>query len=332
MQRRDFITLFGGAAVASAAWSLAARAQQDGRVRRIGVLTPFAESDPEGQLRIGAFRQALEKLGWTDARNIRIDYHWAPGDADRLRSYAKKLVGLTPDVILSNSTLMLAALKFETKTVPIVFVSVPDPVENGFVASLARPGGNITGFTNFEYTLGGKWLELLKEIAPRMARVTVIENPGDRASSEYAHAIAAVAPSLGVQLITADVHDATGIERAIGELARQSNAGLIVLPGAFTAIHREAIVALTARHRLPAVYPYRYFVTDGGLISYGVDVVDQYRQAATYVDRILKGEKPANLPVQAPTKYELVINLKTAKALGLDVPLILQQRADELIE
>jgi putative ABC transport system substrate-binding protein len=328
-RRREFITLLGSTAIA---WPLAVRAQQPDRMRRIGVLTPFAESDPEGQVRMGAFRQGLEKLGWTEGRNIRIDYHWAPGDADRLPSYAKELVGLTPDVIVSNSTLMLAALKNETQTVAIVFVQVPDPVEGGFVASLSRPGGNITGVTNFEYTLGGKWLELLKEIAPRVARVTVIPNPGDRASSEYMHAIEAVAPSFGVQLIAADVHDATEIERAIGASAREANAGLIVLPGPFTAVYREPIVALAAQHRLPAVYPYRYFVTSGGLISYGVETVDLYRRAALYVDRILKGEKPADLPVQAPTKFEFVINLKTAKALGLKIPESFLLRADEVIE
>jgi putative ABC transport system substrate-binding protein len=249
-----------------------------------------------------------------------------------LRVNAAKLVGLAPDVIVVNSTVMLAALKNETQTVPIVFVQVPDPVSGGLVASLAHPGGNITGFTNFEYTLGEKWLELLKEVVPGVARVAVIQNPGDRASSEYTRAIRAVAPSVGVQVTAADPHDASEIERSIGTFARESNAGLIVLPGVFTFVHHKVIIAMAARHHMPAVYPYRYHTTDGGLISYGVETVDLYRRAAGYVDRILKGEKPADLPVQAPTKYELVINLKTAKALGLDVSLQLQQRANEVIE
>jgi putative tryptophan/tyrosine transport system substrate-binding protein len=328
MERRAFITLLGSAA----AWPLAARAQPDERIRRIGVLTPLAESDPEGRARISTFRQGLEKLGWTEGRNFRIDYHWAEGEADRLRANAAKLVGLAPDVIVVNSTLMLAAVKNETQTVPIVFVQVPDPVEGGFVASLARPGGNITGFTNFEYALGGKWLELLKEVAPGVARVAVIQNPADRTSSEYTRAIIGVAPSFGVQVIAADPHDASEIERAIGTLARESNAALIVLPGAFTFVHSAAIVALAARHRLPAVYPYRYHVTGGGLISYGVETVDLYRRAASSVDRILRGEKPGDLPVQAPTRFELVINLKAAQALGLTVPPSLLGRADEVIE
>jgi len=321
--RRELLAALGGAA---AAWPLAARAQQPA-MPVIGMLLPFAAGDPEAEGRVDAFKQKLQELGWSDGRNVRIDYRWIAGDNDRMQSYAKELLGLKPDVIVANSTLVLAALKNETKTVPIVFVSVPDPVENGFVASLARPGGNATGFTNFEYALGGKWLELLKEIAPRVARVVVIQNPGDRASSEYMHAIEAAAPSFGVQVISAHVQDATEIARALNE-----RAGLIVLPGVFTAIHRDAIVALATQHRLSAVYPYRYFVTSGGLISYGLDVVNQYRQVATYVDRILKGEKAADLPVQAPTKFELVINLKTARALGLDIPAAVLARADEVIE
>ena len=328
MNRRDFISLLGGAA---AAWPLAARAQQPA-MPVIGMLLPFAAGDPEAEGRVDAFKQKLQELGWSDGRNVRIDYRWIAGDNDRMQSYVKEWLGLKPDVIVANSTLVLAALKNETKTVPIVFVSVPDPVENGFVASLARPGGNATGFTNFEYALGGKWLELLKEIAPRVARVVVIQNPGDRASSEYMHAIEAAAPSLGVQVIPAHVQYATEIARALDERAGDSYAGLIVLPGVFTAIHRDAIVALATQHRLSAVYPYRYFVTSGGLISYGLDVVDQYRQVATYVDRILKGEKAADLPVQAPTKFELVINLKTAKALGLEIPTTVLARADEVVE
>jgi putative ABC transport system substrate-binding protein len=329
LKRREFVTLLSGAA---AAWPLAGHAQQGARTRRIGVLTPLAESDPEGQARIGAFRQGLEKLGWTEGGDIRFDYHHAEQDADRLRASAANLVALTPDVILVNSSVMLAALKNATQTVPIVFVQVPDPVEGGFVASLARPGGNITGFTNFEYALAGKWLELLKEFAPGVARVAVIQNPTDRSSLEYTRTIIGVAPSFGVRVIAADPHDATEIERVIGALAREPNGGLIVLPGVFTFVHRDAIVSLANRHHAPAVYPYRYHVTGGGLVSYGVETVDLYRRAASYVDRILKGENPANLPVQAPTRFELVINLKTAKALGLTVPDSVLARADEVIE
>ena len=328
MQRREFITLLA----CTSAWPFAARAQQPEKMRRIGLLTPLAESDPEGQARIGALRQALESLGWAEGRNIRIDYHWSAEDADRLRVNAAKLVEMAPDVIVVNSTVMLAALKKETQTVPIVFVQVPDPVASGLVASLAHPGGNITGFTNFEYALGGKWLELLKEVVPDVARVAAIQNPRDRSSSEYTRAIKAVAPSVGVQVTAADPHDASEIERSIGTFARESNAGLIVLPGVFTFVHHKVIIAMAARHHLPAVYPYRYHTADGGLISYGVETVDLYRRAAGYVDRILKGEIPAGLPVQAPNKFELVINLKTANALGLTVPPRLLARADEVIE
>ena len=328
MRRREFITFLGGAA---AAWPLAARAQQPDRIRRIGVLLPATPDDLEFQARVTAFRQQLEKLGWTEGRNIRIDYHWAAGGADRLQA-AEEMVDLAPDVILANSTVILAALKSVTQTVPIVFVQVPDPVEGGFVASLARPGGNITGFTNFEYALGEKWLELIKEVVPSVGQVAVLQNPVDRASTEYTRAIRAVAPSTGVKVTEASPRNATEIERAIGSLARESNVGLIVLPGIFTFVNHEAIVAVAAQRQLPAVYPYRYFVTKGGLISYGVETVDLYRRAASYVDRILKGEKPTDLPVQAPTRFELVINLKTAKTLGLTVSPTLLARADEVIE
>ena len=329
MNRREFITFLGGAAIAR---PIAARAQQRERMRQIGMLLPFVESDVEAQLRVDALKQTLQELGWAEGHNFRIDYRWTGNDADHIRSYAKELVGLMPDVIVANSTLVLAALKNETKTVPIVFVQVPDPVEAGFVESLARPGGNITGFTNFEYAMAGKWLDLLKDIVPRFAQVMVIQNPGDRASFAYAHFIATLAPSIGVHVSTPDVHDATELERALSTLAHNSNAGLIVLPGIFTAVNRGPMVGLAARYRLPAVYPYKYFITAGGLISYGVDTLDLYRRAAGYVDRILKGAVVGDLPVQAPVKFELAVNLKTAKALGLEVPPTLLALADEVIE
>jgi putative tryptophan/tyrosine transport system substrate-binding protein len=328
LRRREFIILAGGAL----AWPLAARAQQRERMRRIGMLLPFVEDDPEAQLRVNALRQTLRELGWAEGQNFSIDYRWTGNNPGHMRSYAKELVGLTPDVIVVNSTLVLAALKNETKTVPIVFVQVPDPVEAGFVESLARPGGNITGFTNFEYAMAGKWLDLLKDIVPHLAQAMVIQNPGDWASSAYARQIATLAPSIGVQLSTPDVHDATELEHALGTLAHNSNAGLIVLPGIFTLANREPIVGLAAQYRLPAVYPYKYFITAGGLISYGVDTVDLYRRAAGYVDRILKGAVVGNLPVQAPVKFELVINRKTTKQLGVELPLHLQQLADQVIE
>jgi putative ABC transport system substrate-binding protein len=309
-----------------------ARAQQAERMRRIGMLLPFVENDAGAQLRVDALKQALQALGWSEGHNFSIDYRWTASDAHLMQSYAKELVGLTPDVIMANSTLVLAALKNETKTVPIVFVQVPDPVEGGFVESLARPGGNITGFTNFEYSMAGKWLELLKDIVPRLAQVMLIQNPADRASSAYARQIVTLAPSIGVQLSAPDVHDATEIERALGALAHNSNAGLIVLPGTFTLVNRDAIVALAAQYRLPAIYPYKYFITAGGMISYGVDTVDLYRRAAGYVDRILKGAVVSDLPVQAPVMFELVINPKAAKTLGLTVPDRLLATADEVIE
>jgi putative ABC transport system substrate-binding protein len=329
MKRREFITLFGGAA---AAWPLAARARQSERMRRIGIFLPFVENDAEALLRVDALKQALRGLGWSDGHNLSIDYRWTGDDAHLMRSYAKELASLAPDAIVANSTLLLAAVKNETKTIPIVFVQVPRPVEGGFVESLARPGGNITGFTNFEPAMAGKWLELLKDIVPRLAQVTAIGNSGDPASSAYTREIATLAPSIGVRLSTPDVHDVTEIERALDPLAHDSSAGLIVLPGIFTADNRVGIVALAARYRLSAVYPYKYFITAGGLISYGVITIDLYRRAAGYVDRILRGEKPADLPVQTPNKFELVLNLKTARALGLEVPATLLATADEVIE
>jgi putative tryptophan/tyrosine transport system substrate-binding protein len=328
MRRRDFFTLLAG--YATAAWPFTLQAQQADHVRRIGLLTPLPESHLEAQARLKAFRQGLEKLGWKEGRDFRIEYWWTT-DKD-VQAAAAKLVASSPDIIVVNSTNMLSALKSATESVPIVFVQVPDPVTLGLVSSLAKPAGNITGFTNFEYTLGGKWLELLREIAPGVARVAVIQNPGDQSSSQYTHAIRAAAQSPGVPVTADDAQNEREIESTVVKLAAKPNAGLIVLPGVFSFTHRDKIVALAAQHRLPAVYPYGYFTSVGGLISYGVETTDLYRRAASYVDRILKGEKPGDLPVQAPTKFEMIINLKTAKVLGLDVPLLLQQLADEVIE
>ena len=327
--RREFIALLGGAA---AAWPLAARAQQPERVRRIGVLTNLAADDPEGQVRNTAFAQALAQLGWTVGQNLRIENRWAAADAERIRRYAAELVALTPDVVLATGAAGVAPLLQATRTVPVVFVLVPDPVGAGFVDSLARPGGNATGFVQFDYGISGKWLELLKEIAPGVTRVAVLRDPATTAGQGQIGAIQAMAPSFGVEVTPINVRDSGEIERAITAFVRTSRDGLIVTGSALTVFHRDLIVTLAARHKLPTVYFQRIFVTSGGLISYGADMVDQYRRAAGYVDRILKGEKPADLPVQAPTKYELVINLKTAKALGLEVPPTLLARADEVIE
>ena len=329
MKRRKFITLIGGAAVA---WPRLARAQQTERMRRIGVLMSVAADDPEGQARLTVFVQGLQQLGWTDGRNIRIDVRWGAGDADRYRKYAAELVTLAPDVILAASSSALEPLQRATLTVPIVFVTIADPVGAGFVNSLARPGGNTTGFSQFEYGVIGKWLELLKEIAPGVTRVAVIRDPTISAGAGQFGAIQTAAPSFGVEVNPVNMRDAGEIERAIAGFARSPNGGLILTAGPLGTIHRELIVTLAARHKLPAVYYERYFVTGGGLISYGPHLIDQYQHAAGYVDRILKGEKPADLPVQAPTKYELAINLKTAKALGLTVPPSLLARADEVIE
>jgi putative tryptophan/tyrosine transport system substrate-binding protein len=329
MRRREFITLLGGAA----AWPLAARAQQAERVRRIGILMAAASDDAEFQARMAAFLQGLAQLGWTDGGNVRIDTRWATTNADHLRRHAAELAALAPDVLVAaTGTATVAPLLQATRSVPIVFVPVIDPVGAGFVASLARPGGNATGFTMFEYGLSGKWLELLKQIVPGMTRAAVLRDPAIASGIGQFAAVQAVAPSLGVELSPVDVRDAPEIERAVTAFARSSNGALIVPGSAPATRHRDLIIALAARHRLPAVYASRYFVTDGGLISYGPDLIDQYRRAAGYVDRILKGEKPADLPVQAPTKYELVINLKTAKALGLEVPDKLLATADEVIE
>jgi putative tryptophan/tyrosine transport system substrate-binding protein len=327
MRRRAFITLLGGAA---AAGPLAASAQQSERMRRIGVLMNLAVGDPEGEARSAAFLQALQQLGWSDGRNIRIDYRWAAGDASLFQRYAEELLALAPDVILAAATPSVQALQQATRTVPIVFAIVADPVGAGFVDSLARPGGNVTGFTPFEYGISGKWLELLKEVVPRVTRVAVLRDL--TIGLAQLGAIQSVAPSLGVELTPIGVGDPGQIERTVAAFARSSNGGLIVTASTSAIIHRELITTLAARNKLPAVYYERYWVAGGGLMSYGPDFRDQFRRAAGYVDRILKGEKPADLPVQAPTKYDLVINLKTAKALGLEVPPTLLARADEVIE
>ncbi len=325
MKRREFITLLGGAA---AGWPVAAHAQ---RMRRIGVLVAVGD-DPESRSRITAFVQALQELGWTEGRDIRIDARWGGGDPDRFRRYAAELVALAPDVILVSGGSGMGPMLQATRTVPIVFVQVTDPVGAGFVDSLARPGGNATGFTHFEYGISAKWLELLKQIAPGVTRAAVLRDPAIASGVGQFAVIQSVAPPLGVELTPVNVRDAEEIERAVTAFARGSNGGLIVTASALAVVHRDLIITLAARHKLPAIFPFRFHVTGGGLISYGPDTIDPHRRAASYVDRILKGEKPADLPVQAPTKYELVINLKTAKALGIDVPPALLVRADEVIE
>jgi putative ABC transport system substrate-binding protein len=328
MRRREFITFLGGAA---AAWPLAARAQQDGRIRRIGVLMAAAADDPEYQARIAALSQALKQLGWNEGRNLRVDIRWAT--ADDIRRHASELAALAPDVLVAGTgTTTIAPLLQATRTVPVVFVLAIDPVGAGFVANLARPGGNATGFTMFEYGMSVKWLELLKEIAPRTARVAVLRDPMIASGIGQFGALQAVASSFGVELSPIDVHDAGEIERSVTAFAQASGGGLIVTAAPLATRHRNLIVALAARHQLPAVYASRHFITDGGLMSYGPDLVDQYRTAAGYVDRILRGEKPGDLPVQAPTKFELTINRKTAKTLGLTMPPSLLTRADEVIE
>jgi putative ABC transport system substrate-binding protein len=331
MRRREFIAGFGGAALApSLLWPLAARAQE--RMRRIGILLPATSDDAEFQTRVGAFLQALALLGWTIGRNVRIDTRWGTNNAAEIRRHAAELVALAPDVILANGASAVGPLLQATRTVPIVFPVVGDPVGAGFVDSLARPGGNATGFMNFEYSIGGKWLELLKEIAPGVTRAAVLRNPATPTGPAQFGVIQAVAPSLRVEVNPINVRDAGEIERDIAAFARASTGGLIVTAGSSASLHRDLIIALAARHKLPAVYFERVFVAAGGLISYGPDYIDQFRRAAGYVDRILKGEKPAGLPVQAPTRYVTVINLKTAKALGLDVPPSVLARADEVIE
>ena len=327
MQRRQFIALLGGAAT----WPLVALAQQDQRVRRIGVLSALAEDDPESVARRPAFEQALKALNWTNGNNLRVDYRWAASDPERIRKLVAEIIALEPDVILLSGTSVVPPMMQATRTIPIVFVQVIDPVGSGFVKSLARPGGNITGFTPFEYSLAGKWVELLKQIAPYVTRAAVIRDPTRGYGIGQFAVVQAVAPSLGMELSPINAPDVSEIESAIAEFARSPNGGLVVALGG-TAIHRDLIIALAAKHRLPGVYPHRYFATGGGLISYGPDTIDQYRRAAVYIDRIFKGEKPADLPVQHPTKYDLVINLSTAKTLGLTVPPALLARADEVIE
>jgi putative ABC transport system substrate-binding protein len=330
MQRREFITLIGGAA---ASWPIVARAQQPDPMRRIGVLIGAQRpDDPDAQANIAAFLQVLQQFGWTDGRNVRIDIRWAGGNADDIGKYAAELVSLAPDVILASGTAAMGPLLQATRTVPIVFVNVADAVGAGFVDSLARPGGNTTGFIAFEYGISAKWLELLKQIAPGVTRAAVLRDPAITAGIGQFAIIQSVAPSVGVEVSPINVRDAGEIERAVTAFARSSNGGLIVTSSALALAHRELIIALAAQYKLPAVYYRRYYVDSGGLISYGYDLVDQYRRAGGYVDRVLKGAKPADLPVQTPTNYELAINLKTAKALGLTVPPTLLARADAVIE
>jgi putative tryptophan/tyrosine transport system substrate-binding protein len=329
MRRREFITLLGGAA---AAWPLAARAQQSERMRRIGVLMTFPADDAEAQARVGALLQGLQQLDWAIGRNIRIEVRWAGGNTQDIRRHAAELTALAPDVVVANGSAAVGPLLQATRTVPIVFAIVPDPVGAGFVDSLARPGGNATGFMLFEYGIGGKWLELLREIAPGVTRVGVLRDPTVTTGIGQWGAIQTAAPSFGLEVSPINLRDGPEIERAVAAFARVSNGGLIATGSALTVVHRDLLVTLASQYKLPAIYLGRHFVAAGGLISYGPDFLDQYRRAAGYIDRILKGEKPADLPVQAPTKYELVINLKTAKALGLTVPPTLIARADEVIE
>jgi ABC-type uncharacterized transport system substrate-binding protein len=331
MKRREVIKLIGGAAVS---WPLAVRAQQNDEIRRVGVVVNVAPDDPEAQTSIAAFKQAMQQLGWSEGRNLQIDFRGAAGDPERMQAFAKELVALQPHLILTRSTPVTAAVLKQTRVIPIVFMVVSDPVGDRFVEGLARPGGSATGFTNVESSLTGKWLELLKEVAPRVKRVAFLFNPklAPGGGSYYTRLIDASAPPFAVTATVAPVYSAADIERTIGEFVREPNGGLVVLPDATTLVHRKLIVALADRHHVPAIYAFRIVVSDGGLMSYGIDVVDQFRQAAGYVDRILKGAKPADLPVQLPSKFVLSINLKTAKGLGLDVPSLLQQRADELVE
>jgi putative tryptophan/tyrosine transport system substrate-binding protein len=326
MKRREFMILLGSAA----AWPLAARAQQPDRVRRVGVLMGISD-DLEGQARVTVFRQALAALGWTEGRNVQFIYRWSAGDVVHARQFAKELLDLRSDVILANSTPVAVAVRDTTRTTPTVFVQVSDPVSAGVVQSLARPGSNLTGFTNFEPSIASKWLELVKRVAPNITRVAYLFNPST-APLFYARAVEGAAPLLSIKPFAAAVHDADEMEPVIEQFARESDSALLVLPDLFTATNRHSIIALATRHRLPAIYPARYFVLGGGMMSYGIELLETYRQAASYVDRILKGERPSGLPVQQPTKFELVINLKTAKMLGLDIPDKLLARADEVIE
>jgi putative tryptophan/tyrosine transport system substrate-binding protein len=330
MRRREVITLLGGATVA---WSLGALAQQAERTRLIGVLMAMVENDPEARLRVAAFRQGLREIGWTESRNIRIEFRWAGDEPKLARAYAVELVSLAPEIIVAHGANALAPVQQQTRTLPILFVQVPDPVGQGFIASLVQPGGNTTGFASFEDSISAKWLELLKELVPQVSRVGIIRVPGTASSSQsLMRAVETAASSLKLQLSTAEVRDLAEIDAAFDMLSRASIGGLIVMPDPTTLNHRDRIIELSAQRKIPAVYPYRYFAADGGLISYGPNIADIWRRAAFYVDRILKGSKPADLPVQNPTKFELVVNLKTAKALGIELPLSLLMRIDEVIE
>jgi len=329
MRRREFIALIGGAA----AWPLAARAQQSARIRHIGILMAFSENDPEAQSWAGGFREELGKLGWTEGHNIQIDTRWATADVESLQHFAKQLVALQPDLILTGSTPATAAMRQQTNTIPIIFAMVGDPVGSGFVASLSRPGGNLTGFTPIENSLGGKWVELLKEIAPRVVRVAMVFDPAMAPfASYYLNPFKAAAASFGMEAIVAPVDDMAALEGVVATSAREPNSGLIVMPDAFMIGHHTDITSLVARYRVPTVYPFRIFAEVGGLVSYGSNALDEFRRAASYADRILKGAKPSELPVQTPINFDLVINLKTAKTLGLDVPSSIRLRADEVIE
>jgi len=330
MRRREFITLIGGSA---ATWPLVARAQQGGRMRRIGVLMAFPENDPQGAARVAAFQESLRKLGWAQGRNIQLDTRWAGADTETIKQFAKELIALRPDLILSNSTPTTKALLQQTHTIPIVFAVVTDPIGSGFVKSFARPGGNVTGLTNIEPTMGGKWVELLKQVAPRITRVAMIFNPKTATYAEFfLKPFRSAAANLGVEPIVAPVRDKSELEPVFAAQARAANSGLAVMTDSFTSVHRAEIVSLAAHYRLPAIYPFRFFVKLGGLLSYGNDLIDNFRRAAAYADSILKGSKPSELPIQAPVKFELAINLKTARALGLSVPPNLLPRADEVIE
>ena len=328
MKRRDFIAFLGGVA---AAWPLAVRAQQPERVRHIGMLNTLGSDDPEAQARIAVFEQTLQQLGWVVGRNLKIEIRQIGADVDRVRSYAAELVALAPDVIFTIGSVATAPLQQATRTIPIVFVNVPDPVGAGFVQSMAHPGGNITGFSNFEYSMSGKWAELLKQIAPNVTRALVLRDTTSAAGIGQFAAVRSVAQSLGVELTPVNVRDTDEIERNVAAFARSGNGGMIVTAGG-TGARRKLIISLASRHKLPSVYPYRYYAVDGGLVTYGPNTLDPVRRAAEYVDRILRGEKPADMPVQAPTKYELIINLKTAMTLGLTIPQSLLATADEVIE
>jgi len=330
LKRRDFITLFGGAA---AAWPLAGRAKQAERMRRIGVLMGYPEGDPQAQANVTALLQGLQNLGWIEGRNVQIDYRWAGGDPDKAQTFARELIAIMPDVMVPSTNQVTRILQQETRTIPIVFAFVGDPVGSGFAASLARPGRNITGFANFENSIGGKWVELLKEIAPRVRRVALIFNPETQpAYATFLRSIEAAAPSFAVEPITTPVHSVVEIEDAMAALGREAGGSFIVIPDVFTSTNHDPIVALAARYRLPALYPFPFFARKGGLVSYGIDVTDLFRRSASYIDRILRGTKPGELPVQTPNKFEFVINLKTARALGLQIPDKLVAIADEVIE